>query len=39
MDRVDGLVFACFAAFIVILGEALILGGAGMPAGALLLGR
>lgn len=39
MDRVDGLVFACFAAFIVILGEALIMGGAGMPAGALLLGR
>lgn len=38
MDRVDGLVFACFAAFILILGKAIVTGATGAPAGALLLG-
>lgn len=38
MDRVDGLVFACFAAFILVLGKAIVSGAADAPAGALLLG-
>ena len=38
MDRVDGLVFACFAAFFVILGAALVSGTPGASAGALLFG-
>lgn len=39
MDRVDGLVFACFAAFILIIGQTLISGGQDISAGALLFGR
>lgn len=38
MDRVDGLVFACFAAFLIALGDALISGTIGTPAGVFLFG-
>lgn len=39
MDRVDGLVFACFAAFLIALGSAVLSGSPGAPAGAYLFGR
>ena len=38
MDRVDGLVFACFAAFLIALGDALVSGTANTPAGVFLFG-
>ena len=38
MDRVDGLVFACFAAFLIALGDALVSGSANTPAGVFLFG-
>jgi phosphatidate cytidylyltransferase len=38
MDRVDGLVFACFAAFLIALGDALVSGAANAPAGVFLFG-
>ncbi|WP_337184381.1 phosphatidate cytidylyltransferase [Shinella sp.] len=38
MDRVDGLVFACFAAFLIALGDAIISGTANTPAGVFLFG-
>jgi phosphatidate cytidylyltransferase len=38
MDRVDGLVFACFAAFLIALGSAVLSGSGGTQAGAFLLG-
>jgi len=38
MDRVDGLVFACFAAFLIALCDALVSGTASTPAGVFLFG-
>lgn len=38
MDRVDGLVFACFAAFLIVLGDAIVSGTANTPAGVFLFG-
>lgn len=38
LDRVDGLVFACFAAFLIALGDAIISGSANTPAGVFLFG-
>ena len=38
MDRVDGLVFACFAAFLIALGDAIVSGTANTPAGVFLFG-
>lgn len=38
MDRVDGLVFACFAAFLIALGDAIVSGAANAPAGVFLFG-
>ncbi len=38
MDRVDGLVFACFAAFLIALGDAIVSGSANTPAGVFLFG-
>ncbi len=38
MDRVDGLVFACFAAFLIALGDAVVSGAANTPAGVILFG-
>jgi phosphatidate cytidylyltransferase len=38
MDRVDGLVFACFAAFLIALGDAIVSGTASAPAGVFLFG-
>ncbi|WP_411035458.1 phosphatidate cytidylyltransferase [Shinella sp. BYT-45] len=38
MDRVDGLVFACFAAFLIALGDAIVSGTANAPAGVFLFG-
>ena len=38
MDRVDGLVFACFAAFLIALGDALVSGTVNTPAGVFLFG-
>ncbi len=38
MDRVDGLVFACFAAFLIMLGNEIMSGTAGTPAGVFLFG-
>ena len=38
MDRVDGLIFACFAAFLLATGFSLIKGGAAAPLGAALFG-
>lgn len=38
MDRVDGLVFACFAAFLIALGDAIVSGTVNTPAGVFLFG-
>lgn len=38
MDRVDGLVFACFAAFLIALGDAIVSGAVNAPAGVFLFG-
>ncbi|GMB83039.1 phosphatidate cytidylyltransferase [Shinella zoogloeoides] len=38
MDRVDGLVFACFAAFLIALGDAIVSSTANTPAGVILFG-
>jgi len=38
MDRVDGLVFACFAAFLIALGDAIVSSAANTPAGVILFG-
>lgn len=38
MDRVDGLVFACFAAFLIALGDAIMKGTVNTPAGVFLFG-
>ncbi|MBN9054904.1 MAG: phosphatidate cytidylyltransferase [Rhizobiales bacterium] len=38
MDRVDGLVFACFAAFLIALGDAIVSGTTNTPAGVFLFG-
>lgn len=38
MDRVDGLVFACFAAFLIALGDAVVSSAANTPAGVILFG-
>ena len=38
MDRVDGLVFACFAAFLIALGDAIVSGTANTPASVFLFG-
>jgi len=38
MDRVDGLVFACFAAFLIAMGDAIVSGTANTPAGVFLFG-
>jgi phosphatidate cytidylyltransferase len=38
MDRVDGLVFACFAALLFVLVQVMAAGGQNAPMGAILLG-
>ncbi|MCR6501964.1 phosphatidate cytidylyltransferase [Shinella sp. CPCC 101442] len=38
MDRVDGLVFACFAAFLIAIGNTIVSGAANAPAGVFLFG-